>query len=520
VANKEILLQESAKGIALRGIESGSEREVRDLNRLHSLAQAKATVRVLGEEQLNALDSGTRNLVIELTQALIHPNVTQNRSETEKRKKAAASQIKPVLFQIKSGEMLLREGERVTAMHIVKLGALQSHIRDEQVLSKSIGIGSLLIAFLFTFYWLHFNVTDRNLKNQNKNLLFLCITLFFSFVLAKISVAISASTSPHTLYGPSPSSVFFGTPLAAGAMVTSLFLGLGIAFPFATVMTFCAAVIFETPFETWAYFLLNSLLGAYWVRDCRERRVFVRAGLKLGLFNMALVVMIHLYRSSHFDVSLLPDFIYAFMGGLGAGILTAGLAPLIEVAFDYTTDITLLELANLDRPLLRRLMIEAPGTYHHCVVVGSMVEAAASEIMANPLLAKVCAYYHDIGKIKKPLYFIENQMSSKNPHDKLAPSMSSLILISHVRNGVEIATQYKLGTAITDTIQQHHGTSLISYFYEKARQLKKDDSVNEGDFRYVGPKPQTKEAGLVMLADVVEAASRTLENPTPARRRK
>jgi putative nucleotidyltransferase with HDIG domain len=146
-----------------------------------------------------------------------------------------------------------------------------------------------------------------------------------------------------------------------------------------------------------------------------------------------------------------------------------------------------------------------------------MVEAAASAIGANPLLARVCGYYHDIGKIKKPLYFIENQANGKNRHDQLAPSMSALILISHVKDGVEIARKHKLGKAIIDTIRQHHGTSLISFFYEKAKQLKGEDAVNIDDYRYPGPKPQNREAGLVMLADVIEAASRTLENPTPSR---
>jgi putative nucleotidyltransferase with HDIG domain len=205
------------------------------------------------------------------------------------------------------------------------------------------------------------------------------------------------------------------------------------------------------------------------------------------------------------------------MGGVVAGIVTAGLVPLIEIAFDYTTDITLLELAHLDRPIMRRLMIEAPGTYHHSVIVGSLVEAAAAQIGANPLLAKVCGYYHDIGKIKKPLYFIENQTDGRNKHDKLAPSMSSLILIAHSKDGVEIARENKLGQVIIDTIRQHHGTSIIKFFYEKAKQKKGEDAVNIDDFRYPGPKPQTKEAGLVMLADVVEAASRTLDNPTTSR---
>jgi hypothetical protein len=162
-------------------------------------------------------------------------------------------------------------------------------------------------------------------------------------------------------------------------------------------------------------------------------------------------------------------------------------------------------------------MIEVPGTYHHSMVVGTMVEAAASEIGANPLLAKVCGYYHDIGKIKKPLYFVENQEDGINRHDRLAPSMSSLILISHVKDGMEMARENKLGQAIIDTIEQHHGTSLIQYFYDKAKKQKGEENVNIDDFRYPGPRPQTREAGLVMLADALEAASRTLENPTPSR---
>jgi hypothetical protein len=191
--------------------------------------------------------------------------------------------------------------------------------------------------------------------------------------------------------------------------------------------------------------------------------------------------------------------------------------PLAEIVFGYSSDIKMLELANLDQPLMRQLMIEAPGTYHHSVIVGSLVEAAASEIGANPLLAKVCGYYHDIGKINKRDYFIENQSGGRNRHDRLAPSMSALILIAHIKDGIELARRHKLGPVITDTIQQHHGTSLIRYFYEKARQKKGEGAVNMADFRYPGPKPQTREAGLVMLADAVEAASRTLDNPTPSR---
>jgi putative nucleotidyltransferase with HDIG domain len=179
----------------------------------------------------------------------------------------------------------------------------------------------------------------------------------------------------------------------------------------------------------------------------------------------------------------------------------------------------LLERASMDQPLLRELTVQAPGTYHHSIIVGNMVEAAAEAIGAKPLLARVSAYYHDIGKIQKPLYFIENQMGGENKHEKLAPSMSSLILIAHIKDGVEMARRARLEEPIVDIIQQHHGTRLISFFYQKALDQKGGDpaAVSMEDFRYPGPKPQTKEAGLVMLADAIEAASRTLIDPTPAR---
>jgi hypothetical protein len=214
------------------------------------------------------------------------------------------------------------------------------------------------------------------------------------------------------------------------------------------------------------------------------------------------------------------------VGGLLSGVVTTGLCPLAEMVFGYTTDVKLLELASMDQPLLRELMVQVPGTYHHSIVVGNMVEAAAKSIEANSLLARVASYYHDIGKINKPQYFVENQAGGENRHERLAPSMSSLILISHVKDGVELAKQYRLGKGIQDIIQQHHGTSLISYFYQKAVDLQEKQKnskgadvpqVSEEDYRYPGPRPQTKEAGLVLLADAVEAASRTLTDPTAAR---
>lgn len=518
VTNKGILLKEADNGIFIRDVGTETNRVVNKVKQYYGLDQAKTMVRIIGQPFLKDLDYTLINLIVDFVQRLIQPNITLNRSATEELKKSAATEIKPVLYKIKAGEMLLREGERVTEIQLLKLKTLQTHIKNKRIFASSIGASMLLLCLLIITYIIHINPQSRKALNNNKNLLFIASMLITFIFIASISSSLSETLSQNTFFPISSSSILYGVPLAAGAMTVCLFMGFDIAISFAMLTALCTAIIFQNRLEIFIYFMLSSTMAAYWIRNCRERKVFIKAGAKLGLLNLILVTAISVYMAEFSASNLLYGWAFAFIaGGVGSGIVAAGIAPLVEIAFDYTTDIKLLELANLDRPILRRLMIEAPGTYHHSVIVGSMVEAAASSIGANPLLAKVCGYYHDIGKIKKPLYFIENQKNGKNKHDKLAPSMSSLILISHIKEGVETAKENKLGQAIIDTIRQHHGTSLISYFYEKAKKMKGADAVNIDNFLYPGPKPQTREAALVMLADVIEAASRVLENPTPSR---
>ena len=515
VANKEMLLKETDRGIILSDIKTKNEMLVYNLKHFYGLDQAKTMVKVIGNPLLQNKTPDLRNLIVDFAQKLIQPNITLNRSETEKRKKKAHSAVKPVFYKIKSGEMLLREGERVTKDQLLKLKIYQEGVKNEKVLTNCIGSALFILCILMTIYALC--IHNRPNLNNTKNLLFLASVLITFFFISSISESLADPVSHYTPFSISADSISYGIPLAAGAMTTCLFLGIELAIPIAMLIAIGTAIIFKNRFDIFIYFLLNSLMAAYWMQNCRERKVFIKAGLKLGLLNVILVTVVDVYIGGTTIFKLMWDWGFAFSGGVGAGIVTAGIAPLVEIAFDYTTDIKLLELANLDQPILRRLMLEAPGTYHHSVIIGTMVEAAASEIGANPSLAKVCGYFHDIGKIRKPLYFIENQANGVNRHDKLAPSMSSLILIAHIKDGVEIAKQNKLGHAIIETIRQSHGTSLISYFYDKAKQLKGENGININDFRYPGPKPQTREAGLVMLADAVEAASRTLSNPTPTR---
>ncbi|MDM8552040.1 HDIG domain-containing protein [Desulfobacterales bacterium HSG2] len=518
VANKEVLLRESDKGIVLRDLGTKTEDVVQNLKQFYGPGQYKEMVRIIAKPLIKNVNKSIVPVIVDFSQRLIQPNITLNRSETEERKKNAEDEVKPVLFMVKAGEMLLREGERATKLQLLKLRTLTAHQKKEKVYVRIIGAMVLILCLLMIMYMLNFNRRGRTSSVHNKDILFISVMLILFFFLPKISSSLFEALTQNRPFSISASSLSFCIPLAASTMTICLFMGLDVAISFALVISICTAVIFQNHFEIFIYFLLNCIMGAYWMQNCRERRVFIKAGFKLGFLNMVLATAIDIYIGDYSkNFKILWDWAFAFMGGIAAGIATAGIAPLLEMAFGYTTDITLHELANLEKPILRRLMMEAPGTYHHSVVVGSMVEAAASEIEANPLLAKVCGYYHDIGKIKKPLYFIENQNNGKNRHDKLAPSMSALILISHVKDGVEIGKKNKLSQVITDAIQQHHGTSFIRFFYEKAKQMKGEDAVKIEDFRYPGPRPQTREAGLVMLADVVEAASRTLDNPTPSR---
>lgn len=517
VTNKEILLKELDKGIILRDVATKNEKFVANLNQFYGLNQAKAMVRSISQPYLQDLDYTLKNLVVDFVQELIQPNITLNRSETQERQNKVAAEIKPVLSKIKAGEMVLREGSLVSEFDLLKLEALQAQAQKEQILLSSLGAALLLMCLLITTYILHLTQQGPMANYHNKSLLLLASLALAFFFLSEVSLSLSELLTQNSPVSIPRSSTYFGIPLASAAMIICLFLGLSVAVPMALVMAMGFALIFQNSFEMFIYFLVSGTMAAYWLRSCRERKVFIIAGTKLGLLNIVLATAIHFHSGELPTAKLIWDWAFAFLGGISTGIVTAGIVPLVEIAFDYTTDITLLELAHLDRPIMRRLMIEAPGTYHHSVIVGSLVEAAATEIGANPMLAKVCGYYHDIGKIKKPLYFIENQTEGKNRHDKLAPSMSGLILIAHIKDGVEIAKENKLGQLISDTIRQHHGTSIIKFFYEKAKQKKGAAAVKIDDFRYPGPKPQTKEAGLVMLADVVEAATRSLDNPTPSR---
>ncbi|RMD60269.1 MAG: HDIG domain-containing protein [Nitrospirae bacterium] len=284
------------------------------------------------------------------------------------------------------------------------------------------------------------------------------------------------------------------------------------------IISIIAGLWLHDPLYT-VYVIAGSVTAAFSVIKCKRRTCLLKAGLFISIVNIFSALTTILAKgSSTNDIGFIT--LMAFINGFLVSTLVSVFLPLLEYLFGLTTNISLLEWLDLNQPLMKSLLVNAPGTYHHSIITANLAEAAAEAVGVNPLEARVGAYYHDIGKMKMPEYFIENQNGIYNRHDRLTPTMSSLILIAHVKEGVELAKKHKLPKIIRDIIQQHHGTSLIKYFYQKAKDMtgsSENNIISEENFRYPGPKPQTKAAAIVMLADNVEAAARVLDNPTPAR---
>ena len=260
------------------------------------------------------------------------------------------------------------------------------------------------------------------------------------------------------------------------------------------------------------------MLSIFSIRKATQRSSLTRAGLLIAASNVISITALSLIHRNPSDY-IIQNSAWGILNGFISAVLTIGTLPFLETIFDISSSFRLMELTNPNQPLLKQLLVDAPGTYHHSVVVGNLAEAATEEIGGNSLLARVGAYYHDVGKLRRPYFFAENQEAYKNIHDDLEPSLSALVIASHVKEGVDMARKYKLPKSVIDIINQHHGTGLISYFYHRALQSNDDKSseVSEDSYRYSGPKPQSKEAGVILLADMIEAEARTLNNPTVSR---
>ncbi|HKZ16916.1 MAG TPA: HDIG domain-containing protein [Geobacteraceae bacterium] len=518
IADRRLFASDKNHGIVIIDASTGKIVDTENFAATASTVDLKEAGGIVRNMRIHVGGTSGDSMVLKgLLVKALQPNMVFDRDATEKKKREAAEAVSPVLFQVKRGEMIVREGERISEEHALKLNKILEAREGISKFFSAIGIfGLILVIFYFPYRFSQKNI--RKFNPSAKDLLLLAFVTVAIFLLLRIAINVSSALGmifPHI----NSTNYFYLLPFAVGPMLVRIILNSEVALVYCMACAPLLGIMFNNSLTVVVYALLGGVIGAHGVRQCKDRGTIYTAGLKVSVVNMAIAVPFQILNDSMLTMQIVYAVIFACVGGILNSLIVSGTTPVIESVFQYTTDIKLLELSNLNSPVLRELMIRAPGTYHHSVMVGNLVEAAAEAINANPLLGRVAAYYHDIGKVSKPIYFIENIRSGENKHDKLTPNMSALILISHVKEGVELAKEKRLGRPIIDIIRQHHGTALIKYFYQKAKSNEATESqtVDELDFRYPGPKPQTREAGLVMLADCVEAASKTLTDPTPAR---
>lgn len=477
---------------------------------------------VIGVDRLQARD---RKAAMDMTHLLVTPNLTFNRQETLERRKRARDSVLPVQVSIRKGQTIVSSGTVVQPLQVALIGEL-NNLRS----SKRADFVSVVVAFLFmilvTVFFSYLRRTSAGrIEISLRDLYAMGLVVLSVVVMIKAYIFITDAALGNRATVIPANSLLFAAPVAAAPMLVGLMITSGeIVWLFTIFMSITAALMVDSNMN-FPYLLVCAIGGiaaARGVHSCTKRNDIYWAGVRTGLVNSAVLTAVTFLQTDR-EQSLLTTLAWnvplGFVGGIAAALVTMALIPFFESLFNYTTDVKLLELSSLNHPLMKDMIVKAPGTYHHSLVVGSMCEAAAEEIGANPLLAKVMAYYHDIGKMEHAHYFIENQRPGNNPHDHVSPHMSKTVLIAHVKDGAEMGYQHKLGPPIIDGILQHHGTTLISYFYNKAKEDQDEDihTVQEEDFRYPGPKPQFKEAALLMLADSIEAAARSLDEPTPGR---
>ncbi len=461
-------------------------------------------------QALYPLQSASINVGLEIIQNFLIPNIKYDPGETERLRNEAIANVPLTRGFVYENERIIDRHERVTEDHSRKIESLRLFLSEKGLVGGPFAqltyytgqSGFLAIIFLiFSIYLYLFKpaIVKNNKQVTMLFLIFLVQIIFIYLILQQFQL--SEYLIPTVIGSMLLAVIFDGEVGFYGTLVIALLLGGYLGNDIGIVL----------------FTLSGGAAAILTVRRIRNRSQFFKTALYVAITYTAVLYIIGMMRLVQVSDISWTVLKFGLPNAVFSPLITLGFIAVFEIIFGVATDMTLLELSDQNRPLLRDLAIKAPGTYHHSIVIGNLSESAAEAIGANSLLARVGCYYHDIGKMVKPEYFIENQPDSMKKHEALAPSMSSLIISSHVREGIEIADKYKLPEVIKDFIMQHHGTGKISFFYEKAREKSGDKYINPADYSYPGPKPLTKETGIVMLADSVEAATRALKEPSPSR---
>ncbi len=475
-------LQETVIGLLRSGIKAEYLEEARRQASANLAAiQVDRELRVFGDQ---------------LAQEALVANLVFDERQTRQQRLEAADRVDPV--KIVSGQVVVRAGEVVSEHQLTilqDLGLLETS-PAYPARAGVLVLAGLLVAGMATYLRLFcpgVYASDRR-----------------TFLLLLILVGTMAIAAGTARFSP------YLAPLAVGPMLTTILLGppagLGAAILLGLIAELGADINLVLS-------LAGGIAGVYGVATVSQRNDLIRSGMLVMAANLAAILGLSLVGGRSFaEPALWVDHLWGMANGFLSSVLALGSLPFLENLFGIVTPLKLLELSNPNQPLLRKLLLEAPGTYQHGLQVANLAEVATERVGGDALLARVGAYYHDIGKIKRPYFFIDNQLfGDENPHDRIAPHLSALIITSHVRDGVELAREHKLPEPLIDFIQQHHGTGLVTYFFSRATEDGRAETVIEQDFRYDGPIPQTREAAIVMLADGCEAAVRALPQPNPSR---
>lgn len=491
--------REKGRTFFLKAVEETLNDGVRTENLQTSLAQVKDNIKY------SELSEDLKSPLSKLTEFAIVENSFFDVELTSEARKEAASNVNPVMIQ--AGEIIVREGQVITNDIYAKLELVG--VLDQQANLFPI-IGLVLLILLLCLVIAH-EMRVLLLKGKLDQRKMMAI-VFVSIIVASMMKVIS-------LYTTTDNYLFYVTPISMGVLLVKLLIHERFSFIFASVMSILASVIFngEIPgqlnIEAGIYCFISQIAAIILLKNTKDRSYFLKAGFGITIVNLTVITLfIFLSFEKYTYMDLLFQGAFGVVSAFLASVLTIGLLPFFETGLGILTDGKLLQLSNPNQPLLKKILTEAPGTYHHSIMVANLSETACEAIGANGLLARVGSYYHDIGKTVRPHYFIENQLSIQNPHDFIEPEESAKIIISHPYDGAEILMKEKMPKEIIDIAKQHHGTSLLKYFYFKAKET--DQFVEEKDYRYPGPKPQTKEAAIICICDSVEAAVRSLKEPT------
>lgn len=526
LAEREVIEAERGRGVALRHLAAepaeGGERRIEeetnvDATKLSSAEEVRHQIGQMAVPAAGLLPPESESTIAALAQLLVEPNCSLDRQETERRRETAAATVKNVILKVNAGEMIIREGSRYEPWHLKVLDGIRREKRRGMASVEFLGTLLLVVLFLLLPFMLVLR-GFRRIRVQRSDWWLMALVGLSVVGLMRLSLLLAPAIQETLFPGIAVSSLAFAIPIAGGAMLLRMFLGAEIVLVFSVVLSVLAGLFVETDYGFAAFCLLSNVTAAIAIAHTDRRSAIIKAGFLTGLVGALAVAGIQLVGlASARETATLADalwsVLFGFTSGMGSAIFAMIATPIVESVSDYTSDIKLLELANLNHPLLRELIVRAPGTYHHSHMTGVLGEAAAEAIRANALIVRVAAYYHDIGKIRKPLYFIENAKPGENKHERLSPHMSALIVAAHVKEGLEMVEREGVPRAIAEMIPQHHGTRLISFFYEKAKEMENAavERVDPKDFMYSGPIPQTREAAILMLADAVEAAVRSLK---------